>query len=80
MSIYHPVVIMPPDQIFLLYLQMTEGCAFNKCSFVVCLGVEGRRETVRIRPRIRAFRRVRAFMGEGLGMRHSLFLGDATHW
>ena len=80
--IYRHVAMMPPDQYLALYLQMTEGCAFNKCSF--CGLFAGQTESER-RFRIKPpqvfrehIRRVRAFVGEGLGLRHSLFLGDAN--
>ncbi len=75
--IYHPVTILPPDQYLALYLQMTEGCAFNRCAF--CGFYRDRR--FRIKP-LGVFRehiyRVRAFMGDGLRLRHSIFLGDAN--
>lgn len=76
-QIYHPVTIMPPDQYLALYLQMTDGCAFNQCSF--CNFYRDRR--FHIKP-VEVFhehiRRVRAFLGDGMRLRHTLFLGDAN--
>lgn len=81
-QIYHPVTIMPPDRYLALYLQMTEGCAFNKCSFCSLFADQpGGERRFRIKPPEvfrEHIRRVRAFMGEGLALRHSLFLGDAN--
>lgn len=80
--IYHPIAIMPPDQYLALYLQMTEGCAFNKCSFCSLFGGQTATERrFRLKPPQvfrEHIRRVRAFMGEGLALRHSIFLGDAN--
>lgn len=76
-QVYHPVTILPPDQYLALYLQMTEGCAFNKCTF--CNFYHDRRFHIK---QPEAFhehiRRVRAFLGEGLRLRRSIFLGDAN--
>jgi Radical SAM superfamily len=76
-QVYHPVTILPPDQYLALYLQMTEGCAFNQCTF--CNFYHDRRFHIK---QPEAFhehiRRVRAFIGEGLSLRRSIFLGDAN--
>ncbi|TLN17680.1 radical SAM protein, partial [bacterium] len=32
-TIYRPVGILPPDQYMAVVLQLTEGCAFNTCTF-----------------------------------------------
>lgn len=75
--IYHPVTMLPPDQYLALYLQMTEGCAYNQCAF--CNLYQDRRFHIK-RPEVfhEHIRRVRAFLGEGLRMRHTIFLGDAN--
>lgn len=75
--IYHPVTILPPDQYLALYLQMTEGCAFNACTF--CGFYRDRRFHIKP-PEVfhEHIRRVRAFIGEGLRLRRSIFLGDAN--
>lgn len=75
--LYHPVTILPPDQYLALYLQMTEGCSFNRCSF--CNFYDDRRFHIKPPEVFREhIRRVRAFFGEGLRLRHSLFIGDAN--
>jgi hypothetical protein len=75
--LYHPVTILPPDQYLALYLQMTEGCSFNRCSF--CGFYRDRRFHIKP-PEVfhEHIRRVRAFFGESLRLRHSLFIGDAN--
>lgn len=76
-QVYHPVPILPPDQYLALYLQMTEGCAFNQCTF--CNFYRDRRFRIK-QPEVfhEHIRRVRAFFGEGLSLRRSIFLGDAN--
>ncbi len=75
--IYKPVTILPPDQYLALYLQATEGCAFNACSF--CGFYRDRQFRVKT---LDEFRRhildVRGFFGGGLSLRRSIFLGDAN--
>jgi len=76
-AIYGRVPIMPPDQYMALALQATEGCSFNACAFC---------GFYRDRPfRVKSpdeFRRhiagVKAFLGRGLSLRQSIFLGDAN--
>lgn len=75
--IYKPVTILPPDQYLALYLQATEGCAFNACSF--CGFYRDRQFRVKT---IEEFRQhildVRGFFGGGMSLRRSIFLGDAN--
>lgn len=75
--IYKPVTILPPDQYLALYLQATEGCAFNACSF--CGFYRDRQFRVKS---IEEFRQhilnVRGFFGGGMSLRRSIFLGDAN--
>lgn len=75
--IYRPVTILPPDQYLALYLQATEGCSFNACSF--CGFYRDRQFRVKT---LEEFRQhildVRGFFGGGLSLRHSIFLGDAN--
>ena len=76
-QVYRRVGILPPDQYFAVVLQATLGCAFNTCTFC---------DFYRDRPfRIRAVdefrqhtRQVRDFLGEGLSLRRTIFLGDAN--
>jgi len=75
--IYKPVTILPPDQYLALYLQATEGCAFNACSF--CGFYRDRQFHIKT---LDEFRQhifdVRSFFGGGLSLRCSIFMGDAN--
>ncbi|MGB8647527.1 MAG: hypothetical protein WCF84_20000, partial [Anaerolineae bacterium] len=75
--VYHPVTILPPDQYLALYLQVTEGCAYNHCRF--CGFYRDRRFYMKT---LDEFRRhildVRDLFGGGLSLRRSIFLGDAN--
>jgi hypothetical protein len=76
-QVYKPVGILPPDQYMAVVLQMTEGCSFNTCNF--CNFYKDRPFRIK-RPdefRIHA-RAVRDFLGAGLSLRRTLFLGDAN--
>jgi radical SAM superfamily enzyme YgiQ (UPF0313 family) len=76
-KIYKPVTILPPDQYLALYLQATEGCTYNACSF--CGFYRDRKFHIKsveeFRQHILALRR---FFGGGLSLRRSIFLGDAN--
>ncbi|MDT8897538.1 radical SAM protein [Thermanaerothrix sp. 4228-RoL] len=75
--VYKPIGILPPDQYMAVVLQATEGCSFNTCTFC---------NFYRDRPfRIKtpdAFQNhilaVKAFLGPGLSLRRTIFLGDAN--
>ncbi len=77
LQVYRPVGILPPDQYMAIVLQATQGCAFNTCTFC---------DFYRDRPfRIKSpeeFRRhaeaVRDFVGPGMSLRRTIFLGDAN--
>ncbi|MFN8606544.1 MAG: radical SAM protein [Vulcanimicrobiota bacterium] len=76
-SLYRPISILPPDQYRSLVLQLTEGCAYNRCSFC---------NLYRDRPYrckdAREFGRhlagVLAYFGAALPWRRGIFLGDAN--
>jgi hypothetical protein len=75
--IYHPVGILPPDQYLALVLQVTEGCAFNTCTF--CDFYKHRPFHIKTPDKLRHHARaVKQFLGEGLSLRRSIFLGDAN--
>lgn len=75
--LYKPVTILPPDQYLALYLQATEGCSYDACSF--CGFYRDRRFHVKTLAEFRAhMTAVRAFFGEALTLRRSIFLGDAN--
>ncbi len=76
-EIYKPVGILPPDQYMAVVLQMTEGCSFNTCTF--CDFYKGR--PFRIKPPdefLAHAQAVKAFLGDGLSLRRTIFLGDAN--
>jgi radical SAM superfamily enzyme YgiQ (UPF0313 family) len=76
-EIYKPVTILPPDQYLALYLQATEGCPYNECTF--CGFYRDRRFRVKTGEEFREHvRAVKQFFGAGLSLRRSLFLGDAN--
>jgi hypothetical protein len=76
-DIYLPVGILPPDQYMAVVLQATEGCSFNTCTF--CSFYKDR--PFRIRP-VEEFRAhaiaVRNYLGAGLSLRRTIFIGDAN--
>ncbi|GAP10645.1 Fe-S oxidoreductase [Bellilinea caldifistulae] len=76
-QVYKPVGILPPDQYISVVLQAAEGCSFNTCTF--CDFYRDRPFRIKrvdeFREHIRA---VKAFLGEGLSLRRTIFLGDAN--
>ncbi len=76
-TIYGRVPIMPPDQYLALALQATEGCSFNACTF--CGFYRDRRFHVKSPDEFRRhIAQVKAFLGRGISLRRSIFLGDAN--
>ena len=76
-KVYKPVGILPPDQYMAVVLQATEGCSFNTCTFCTFY----RDRAFRIKPfsdfedHILA---VKSFLGDGVNLRRTIFLGDAN--
>ncbi|MGE5223152.1 MAG: radical SAM protein [Omnitrophica WOR_2 bacterium] len=76
-QVYRKIGILPPDQYMAVVLQATEGCSFNTCTFC---------DFYRDRPfrikRPEEFKRhaeeVKAFIGDGMSLRRTIFLGDAN--
>ncbi len=76
-QVYKPVGILPPDQYMAVVLQAAEGCSFNTCTF--CNFYKDRRFRIKSAPEFRQHAEaVRAFLGDGLSLRRTLFLGDAN--
>lgn len=76
-QVYRPVGILPPDQYMAVVLQIAEGCSFNTCTF--CTFYKDRRFRIKSPDEFRAHvRAVKGFLGEGLSLRRTLFLGDAN--
>jgi hypothetical protein len=76
-AVYDRIGILPPDQYLSLVLQATTGCSFNTCTF--CDFYAAQRFRIKsdraFRTHVRA---VRAYMGESIRMRRSVFLGEAN--
>jgi hypothetical protein len=76
-QVYKPVGILPPDQYMALVLQLTEGCSFNTCTF--CTFYRDRPFRIKTLDEFKAHARaVREFLGDGLSLRRTIFLGDAN--
>ncbi|HEY3340364.1 MAG TPA: radical SAM protein [Anaerolineae bacterium] len=76
-QVYKPVGILPPDQYMAVVLQATEGCSFNTCTF--CTFYKDRPFRIRRPAEFRAHAEaVRDFLGAGLSLRRTIFLGDAN--
>ncbi len=77
LDIYRPVGILPPDQYRSLVLQLTWGCAYNRCTFCDFF----KKDTFRLKPpdEFREhLRRATAFFGPSLRGRKGVFLGEAN--
>ncbi len=76
-QVYKPVGILPPDQYMAVVLQATEGCSFNTCTF--CTFYRDRPFRIKKMEEFRAHAEaVRDFLGGGLSLRRTIFLGDAN--
>ncbi len=76
-SVYKPISILPPDQYFSLVLQPAEGCSWNKCTF--CSFYQDRKFRVKSPDEfLNHIRKVKEFFGRAIGLRKSIFLGDAN--
>jgi hypothetical protein len=76
-QVYKPVGILPPDQYFSVVLQATEGCSFNTCTF--CTFYRDRPFRIKRPEELHAHAlAVKDFLGEGLSLRRTIFLGDAN--
>jgi hypothetical protein len=76
-QVYDPVGILPPDQYMAVVVQATEGCSFNTCTF--CDFYRGRRFRIKSSDEFRVHTRaVRAFLGDSILLRRSIFLGEAN--
>ncbi|MBI5668566.1 MAG: radical SAM protein [Chloroflexi bacterium] len=76
-QVYQPVGILPPDQYMAVVLQATEGCSFNTCTF--CSFYKNRPFRIKQPDEFRAHAcAVKDFLGDGLSLRRTIFLGDAN--
>jgi radical SAM superfamily enzyme YgiQ (UPF0313 family) len=76
-SLYRPLGVLPPDQYLALVIQVTEGCSWNACTFCdLYRDTPFRVKTVaELDHHLEA---VRAYFGEAIALRRSLFLADAN--
>jgi hypothetical protein len=76
-KVYLPVGILPPDQYMGVVLQAAEGCSFNTCTF--CNFYKDRHFRIKTPQQFRAHASaVKDFLGAGLSLRRTIFLGDAN--
>lgn len=76
-QVYKPVGILPPDQYISVVLQAAEGCSFNTCTF--CDFYRDRPFRIKREDEFREhIRSVKEFLGDGLSLRRTIFLGDAN--
>jgi len=76
-TVYKPVGILPPDQYISVVLQLTEGCSFNKCTF--CNFYRDRPFKIKTPKEFNDhILDVKNFIGNGLSLRRTIFLGDAN--
>ena len=71
------IPIIPPDQYFSLYLQLSRGCAWNKCTFCK-LYLDRQYEVKEIGAFENHLHDIRAFFGKGIESRKGVFIGDAN--
>src|SRR5690606_34806557 len=75
--VYKPISILPPDQYLSVVLQATEGCTWHRCT--CCTFYQDRPFHVKSEDEFqRHVDEVRAFLGRGVLMRKSVFLGDGN--
>jgi radical SAM superfamily enzyme YgiQ (UPF0313 family) len=76
-TIYQPISILPPDRYRSLVFQLTEGCAYNRCSFCSLYRDRpyGCKQPEAFEEHIRAVLR---YFGAALPWRRGIFLGDAN--
>lgn len=76
-ALYGRVAVLPPDQYNALVVQVTEGCAYNGCTFCeLYRGVPFHRKSLEeFRQHLTAVAR---YHGEALRARRSIFLGEAN--
>ncbi|HOW29001.1 MAG TPA: hypothetical protein PK876_10940, partial [Elusimicrobiota bacterium] len=76
-EVYRPVGILPPDQYAAVVLQVSESCAWNRCSF--CSFYKGKPFHLKTFEQFaRHVQDVRNFIGEEISARNSIFLGEAN--
>ena len=72
-----PVPIVPPDQYFPVYIQITVGCAWNRCTFCH-LYRDQRYSIIEEKELIGMIKDLIDYFGPSLPSRRSVFIGDAN--
>jgi radical SAM superfamily enzyme YgiQ (UPF0313 family) len=76
-EIYSEISILPPDQYFSIYLQVVEGCNYGKCIF--CNFYRKKYFKIKNKDEFEEhIKKVYEFIGKGLSLRKTIFLGDAN--
>jgi len=76
-ELYKPINILPPDQYLSLYIPITEGCSYNKCSF--CNLYKDRRFRIKTEGEINNFiNKIVNYFGFSLLTRRGVFLGEGN--
>lgn len=76
-SLYSNRPIMPPDQSAALYLELTKGCQWNRCS--ICNSYKGRNPEGKSSEEFaKHLSEVRKILGNGISSKKGIFLGDSS--
>lgn len=76
-KLFKPITILPPDQYMSLYLPITEGCSYNKCSF--CNLYKDRSFRIKSIEEVKRFtQKVLEFFRYSLLTRRGIFLGEGN--
>ena len=76
LSLYSCQPIMPPDQSSALYLELTTGCRWNRCS--ICNSYSGRTPVEKTSEQFAEHMKlVKESLGKGIRSRKGIFLGDS---
>ena len=77
LSLYSAIPVVPPDQPSALYLEITSGCRWNRCT--LCRGYETRDYTTKsMDDFVSHLEAVKDHYGSGLSYHKSVFLGDVN--
>ena len=76
-ALYSMLPVLPPDQSGSLYIEITSGCRWNRCT--LCRGYESREYVTKEREQFFAHvDEVLKFYGRGIQSKRSIFLGDVS--
>ena len=77
LSLYSAIPVIPPDQPSALFLEITSGCKWNRCT--LCRGYETRDYTIKSMDEFFShLETVKGHYGSGLSYHKSVFLGDVN--